>query len=259
MFDLAPSPNSPCSPRRGRRGAVATSSSGPAPAALRLATRRRRVTCAAARAHSSLERRVLTCSKEIFGPDSADQTTTRSPLRRCSGRRRSARADTKAKISATKSKPGAKRIYCPGACGYSVNAANGSFMRVHFGLEPLPVASRRCVPVKKNADGEPCNGLQVARNAVAAGYALAIPATFTRAGDLKTGADRLKHFKGCSRRGPPGPSPSLVGMPRGRFGRPKLHSQSRRYTRRPLPPSSSSSRTHGRALPARLFAGHAAR
>ena len=75
-------------------------------------------------------------------------------------------------------------------------------MRVHFGLASLPagaVAKGCCVPVKKNADGEPCNGLQVARNAVTAGYALALPATYTKAGDLKTEADNLKTWANWSK------------------------------------------------------------
>jgi len=108
-------------------------------------------------------------------------------------------AAAKKKMSAAQSKPDAKRIFCPGCCGYSVPVAVGGLMRVHFGLASLPVTSNRCVPVEENADGEPCNGLQVARNAVAYGYAPALPATFTRAGDLKTGADRLKSWADWSK------------------------------------------------------------
>ena len=108
-------------------------------------------------------------------------------------------AATKKKMSAARSKPGAKRIFCPGCCGYSVPVAGGALMRVHFGLASLPVTSKRCVPVEENVDGVPCSGLQVARNAVAAGYALALPATYTRAGDLKTQADRLKTWANWSK------------------------------------------------------------
>ena len=109
-------------------------------------------------------------------------------------------AATKKKMSATRSKPGTKKIYCPGACGYSVAAAHGGLMRVHFGLASLPVTSTRCVPVEENADGEPCIGLQVARNAVAAGYAHALPATFnTKTGDPKTEARNLKQWADWSK------------------------------------------------------------
>ena len=80
--------------------------------------------------------------------------------------------------------------------GAGAGVLYGGLMRVHFGLKPLPdwaVAQKRCVPVKKNADGvEPCSGLQVARNAVAAGDSLALPATYTNAGDIKTEAGNLK-------------------------------------------------------------------
>jgi len=70
-------------------------------------------------------------------------------------------------------------------------------MRVHFGLASCPPT--RYVPVEENADGEPCMGLQVARNAVAAGNALALPATFTKAGDPKTEACNLKQWANWSK------------------------------------------------------------
>jgi len=95
-----------------------------------------------------------------------------------------------AKVSATLSKPDAKRVHCPGGCGVSFIPSYGSLMRVHFGLKPLPdwaVAQQRCVPVEENADGEPCSGLQVARNAVAAGDSLALPAAHQK-DDLKSWA-----------------------------------------------------------------------